>query len=200
MPELSLTADGAAPQSKVADKQQLNHLGLLLDRVRQQEDVALEQLYQATIGRVFGLSRRLLGNDADAEEIACDVYVYVWSHAKNYDSERGTVLAWLLTICRSRSLDLIRKRKRHEELDVPQLSDADVAESSELLVDMMEAGSQVKLALQALPMERRQALALAYLRGLSHKEISVVLSLPVGTVKSHVKRGLDAVARLVAKP
>ncbi len=199
MPELSLTIDGAMPQNKAADKQRTNQLVSLLNRVTDQEEAALEQLYQATIGRVFGLARRILNNDSDAEEIACDVYVYVWSNAKNFDPKRGTVLAWLSTICRSRSLDLIRKRRRHEELDVPQLSDVDVAESSELLIDMMEAGSQAQKALQELPMERRQVLALAYLRGLTHQEISVALELPVGTVKSHVKRGLDAVARLMVK-
>ncbi|MEM7282300.1 MAG: sigma-70 family RNA polymerase sigma factor [Pseudomonadota bacterium] len=194
MPELSLTI-----HSKGTDRVQgsrSNPLASLMIRIVDREDAALEQLYHGTIGRVFGLARSIVGNEADAEEVSCDVYVYAWDHAAKYDQSRGSVLAWLLTICRSRALDLLRKQKNHCDIDELQFEEA--TESADMLVDMMQSGSTVRNALLALPLDRRQVLALAYLKGLTHSEIATVLSMPVGTVKSHVKRGLETVARLVA--
>ncbi len=115
-----------------------------------------------------------------------------WEGASNYDSERATVLGWLLMICRSRALDLLRKRQVRTEgveaTDVEGL--AARADQPEDLLALMQRSSRVHAALASLPMDRRQLVSLAFLRDLSHQEIADVTGLPLGTVKSHLRRAL----------
>jgi RNA polymerase sigma factor (sigma-70 family) len=81
----------------------------LMQRIVEQEEQALTNLYDATIARVFALALRVAGNQADAEEVVCDVYGQVWDRAQTYNERRGSVMAWLMMMCRSRALDLLRR-------------------------------------------------------------------------------------------
>ncbi|MFK7888548.1 MAG: RNA polymerase sigma factor [Gammaproteobacteria bacterium] len=164
----------------------------LMHRVAEQDERALTDLYDATVARVFALALRVAGNQADAEEVVCDVYSQVWDRAMAYDDHRGSVMAWLMMMCRSRALDLLRRnasrnkahRRAAENAATQPLAHWDPVED-------VQANTRLYTALEALPTERRQVVGLAYFRGLSHEEISVATSIPLGTVKSHVRRGLN---------
>src|SRR5688572_5531745 len=87
----------------------------LMAAIVARSDAALAQMYDLTASKLYGLARAMLGNVADAEEVVCDVFVQVWQTAPSFDATRGSVLAWLMMICRSRALDVLRQRKSRRE-------------------------------------------------------------------------------------
>lgn len=192
--EGSLACDDTEPAgaSAAAREPAVDRLATLMLRVQRREAAALETLYDATCSRLFALARAILGSCEDAEEVVCDCYTQAWSDAGRYDATRATVLGWLTMLCRARALDRLRQR-RHQHLSVgldAAHSVADPGPSPEDLLALIEQGSRVRAALAALPSDRRELVALAFLRGLSHQQIAELKKLPLGTVKSHVRRSL----------
>jgi RNA polymerase sigma-70 factor (ECF subfamily) len=169
-------------------------LGGLVQRMRAADQRALAELYDLTIGRVYGLARVILRDAADAEEVACDTFAQAWTAAAGYDSSQASVIGWLLMICRSRALDRLRRRKaraggRHVELEAAG-EPADPDAGPEELLLAIERGTRLHEALDRLGPERRRLVGMAFLQGLSHQEIAQATGLPLGTVKSHVRRAL----------
>jgi RNA polymerase sigma factor (sigma-70 family) len=157
------------------------------------EQRALERFYRLTVSRVFGLALRIVRNRTSAEEVAEDVYVQIWRTAASYDAERGTPLGWALTICRSRALDALRRAdKAILDPDPTERLDA-VAQLVPGLQDLLQASQEhaaLHAALSRLQPIQRQYLGLAFFRGLTHAEIAATMQLPLGTIKSHIRRAL----------
>jgi RNA polymerase sigma factor (sigma-70 family) len=157
------------------------------------EQRALERFYRLTVSRVFGLALRIVRNRTSAEEVAEDVYVQIWRTAASYDAERGTPLGWALTICRSRALDALRRAdKAILDPDPTERLDA-VAQLVPGLQDLLQASQEhaaLHAALSRLQPMQRQYLGLAFFRGLTHAEIATTMQLPLGTIKSHIRRAL----------
>lgn len=180
-------------------------LAALLGRVATQDARALEALYDATAGRVHGLVLRIVQRRAWAEEAVEDTFWQVWRQAARFDPVRGRPLTWLLAIARSRAIDLLRReqRFRHESLDAEaddggehgrgrspdNLADADAAPPQDLL-DATRDGTRLHAALATLDARARQLLALAFFRGLTHDEIAAQEQMPLGSVKSVIRRAL----------
>lgn len=169
-------------------------LAELLAAVSRREETALGRLYDLTAGKLYGLACTILGNTADAEEVVSDVYVQAWQSAASFDPGRGSVLAWLLMICRSRALDLLRQRRSRASAQSAAINEMEEASEAgpEDLLSQIEEGTAVHRALAELTPLRRQLVALAFFRGLSHQEVAVAVRLPVGTVKSHLRRSLQS--------
>lgn len=166
-------------------------LTLLLAAIVGREDGALAELYDCTASRLYGLARAMLANSADAEEVVCDVYVQVWQTAGSFDSTRGSVLAWMMMICRSRALDLLRQRRTRAERSVEGMPEEEGADlGPEDMLSQFQEGTAVHRALAQLSPLRRQLVGLAFFKGLSHQEIAEAMRLPIGTVKSHLRRSL----------
>ena len=158
------------------------------------DEDALSALYEATLGRVYGVALRILNNEAVAEEIVTDVYYEAWQNAAKYDSTRGRPITWLLTICHSRSLDEYRRRLSEQRIkDAAATLDVhdDVAEPDYLL-EVVEQGHRLHGLISELSADQRQLLALSFFRGLTHRQISDYTSMPLGTVKSGIRRALTA--------
>ena len=170
----------------------LDEFGILMEGIRQGDESALETLYEATVGKLYALASAILRQTEDAEEAVCATYAQAWEGAAGYDRERASVLGWLLMICRSRSLDLLRKRlvrtEGVEATDVETLPGP--TDQPDDLLALMQRSSRVHAALASLPADRRQLVSLAFLRDLSHQEIADLTGLPLGTVKSHLRRAL----------
>ncbi|MFM9885443.1 MAG: RNA polymerase sigma factor [Burkholderiales bacterium] len=165
----------------------------LLARMEQGEEKALGELYDATIGRVYGFALRIISNPQAAEEIASDVYLQAWRDAGRYDGARAKVLTWLLMICRSRSLDWRRGRDLEVLHDSPETL-VEEPPSDAALPDLLEATethAALHAALQTFTPIQRQLVSLAFFRGMSHQEIADHAQLPLGTVKNHVRRALE---------
>jgi RNA polymerase sigma-70 factor, ECF subfamily len=172
-------------------------LVVLIERIARGHQSALTELYELTVAKLFGLARLILRNTADAEEVVCDTYAQIWESARRFEAGRGSVLGWMLTICRSRALDLLRQRRSRArttdgfEREAQSGDVADVA-APEVLLIALQQGSSVQRAMAALTPLRQRLVALAFLQGLSHQEIVEQTGLPLGTVKSHIRRALTA--------
>ena len=175
----------------------------LVAAVAKGEEEALGEFYDATVGRTYGIALRITRRTDEAEEVLCDVYLQVWRQAERFDAERGSVLAWLASIARSRALDRLRRRDPAELRGDPVEEwrpSQSVGDDPESLVAAVEEGTALHEALRGLSEAQQQLLGLAYFRGLSHSEIAAHTGLPLGTVKTHIRRGLKALARAMPDP
>lgn len=157
------------------------------------DEQALAQLYEATLSRVYGLALRITRNPQAAEEVSEDVYWQVWREAPRFDSQRGNVIAWLLTITRSRALDYLRKEDSALLCEEPELLLMNEPACDGNPQDLLSAAQKnliLNQALQQLEPIQRQLVAMAFFRGLTHEEITTFTGMALGTVKSHIRRAL----------
>ncbi|MBS0506631.1 MAG: sigma-70 family RNA polymerase sigma factor [Proteobacteria bacterium] len=168
-------------------------LALWMAAIAEHDERALTALYDATFTRVFGLVRRIVRNTATAEEVVEDAYFQVWRQALRFDPARGKALTWLLAVARSRAIDALRREARFEHVpldggNLPELaSEGPVVDE---LLDLAQHSSDLHRALMLLGAQPRQLVSLAFFRGLSHEEIAAHTRLPLGTVKSQIRRAL----------
>jgi RNA polymerase sigma factor (sigma-70 family) len=178
-----------------ADPQEEQRLAALVARMAGGDEKALSALYDATSSRIFSLARGITRNVQCAEEVTEDVYWQAWRQALRFDAARGNVMAWLLTLARSRALDHLRRAEPAQAHPEPETLIADtpatLANPAELL-SMAQAEQCLNKALSCLDAQPRQLIALAFYRGLTHEEIAAQTQLPLGTVKSHIRRALTA--------
>lgn len=167
----------------------------LIERICASDELALATLFDMFADRVFSIAVSMVHSNALAEEICSDVFMRVWMRADSFDPARGSAKAWIFTMARSRSLDCLRRESRHRH--EPVHPDGGVAaytghhaEETFNHAETATAASAVRNSLQALNSGQRQVIRLAFFKGLSHQEISDRLGLPLGTVKSHCRRGL----------
>ena len=165
----------------------------LIRKVSEGDQSALATLYDTTNRLVFGLILRIVNDWATAEEVSLDVYTQVWRKADTYDGKRGTPLAWLMTIARSRAIDRIRSGKKEQQSKEPLESVGEVTatgSSPEEDTAISERKRMVRSALGTLSPEQREVIELAYYSGLSHSEIAAHLGQPLGTVKTRTRLGM----------
>lgn len=164
-----------------------------IDAIVDQDERALAALYDATFTRTFGLVQRIVRNTALAEEVVEDTYFQVWRQAVRFDLARGQALTWVLSIARSRAIDTLRREARFshdsmdDDTDLPGASDA---RPHDELLDLARHRADLHQALTRLGAPSRQLVSLAFFRGLSHEEIAQQTQLPLGTVKSQIRRAL----------
>ncbi len=165
----------------------------LLGGITAGEQWALERFYRLTVSRVYSVALRLVRCRATAEEVTEDVYVQIWHSAATYDAKRGSPMAWAVTICRSRAIDTLRRADTAVvDADPTERLDA-ISEPRPGQQDLLQAAQDhaaLHAAVARLVPAQRQVLALAFFKGLTHLEISQAAALPLGTVKSHIRRGL----------
>lgn len=164
----------------------------LLREVAKGNQQAFNELYAKTSGQLFAVALKMLRNRESAEEALQEAYVSIWYKADFYKEGTGTVLTWLVSIVRYRALDMLRSKKvrKEEELSddvVGELKAADQTES--------QYSIEIEHCMNELELQQRQAIHLAYFNGLSHSEVKEHLSLPLGTIKSWIRRGLTSLQR-----
>ena len=178
---------------KTADTQaQDQQLMTLIQRATTGDQSAFATLYETTSKVVFGLVLRIVPERATAEEVLLDVYTQAWRQAGNYDSSRGSPLAWLMTIARSRAIDRLRSNRQDQHNEAIDDANGLVASSisPEEASVLSERQRLVRMALDSLVPEQREVLELAYYGGLSHTEIAEKTGHPLGTVKTRTRLGM----------
>lgn len=181
------------------------HLKLLRATAEGQQE-AFSELYQATASQLFAVSFKMLKHKELAEEAVQEAFVRIWHNASEYQTGKGTVLTWMISIVRYRVLDLIRYRKvRNEQcLEDQQQGTEEVSAqtaSSDPFTDMNNDAEPQKLdrCMDELDSEQKQALHFAYFNGLSHQEVSSSMDSPLGSVKSWIRRGLQSLQRCLVR-
>jgi RNA polymerase sigma-70 factor (ECF subfamily) len=156
---------------------------------------AFVRRYQA---RVVGLAMTVVGSRAVAEEVAQEAFVKAWRHASSYDVRRGRVTTWLLTITRNTAIDAVRYR-RETPMDPDILTSVLLGgDASPDTADRWTTTEEIRDALAALPPNQSRPVVLMTFYGLTASEIAERDGLPVGTVKTRVRRGLGALRERMA--
>jgi len=180
----------ATPSADLADALRLCALG---DRA------GLRTIYDAEGPRMVGVAVRIVRRQALAEEAVHDAFVQIWERAASFDPNRGHARSWLYAVVRHRALNILRGEARtelvddFEPLDVPSEDE----DAEHLVVRLSEAGA-LRRCLEGLEPSRRQAIVLAYVHGLSHGELAGRLGVPLGTVKSWIRRSLISLRECLA--
>jgi RNA polymerase sigma-70 factor (ECF subfamily) len=158
---------------------------------------ALGRLYDRYGATVYALARRIVSRLEDAEEVVQDVFAQVWRQAHQYRTERASVAGWIVMLARTRAIDRLRARRARPDEDrgieptaaVPVPATGPNPEESALSADDVK---RVREALSALPEQQRTLLELAYYSGLTHTEIAEKTGIPLGTVKTRIRSGMES--------
>jgi RNA polymerase sigma factor (sigma-70 family) len=165
----------------------------LLRQCAQGDRAALRAIYDAEAARMLGVALRLLRRRALAEEAVHDTFLQVWQKAASFDPKRGEAQTWLYAILRNRCLNILRGETRTDLVEdfEPMGLEAPDADPETLVVRLSETEA-LKRCLDRLEPNRRKAILLAYVHGLSHGELAGRLGVPLGTMKSWIRRSLLA--------
>jgi len=166
---------------------------MLIAAAAKEDRAAFARLYQASAGKLFSVCLSILGSRALAEEALQDAYVNVWRNAGSFDPAKGTAMTWLITVARYRALSLRRNSGREIPADI-EAKFADLSDPAPgPLAEAMRGSEAAALrnCLEELEGQPREAILLAYFRGLTHQELASHMSVPLGTVKSWIRRSLS---------
>jgi RNA polymerase sigma-70 factor (ECF subfamily) len=176
-------------QPTLENPDELRHL---LQQVSAGDRRAFLALYDRFASRVYGLALHMLRDQMAAEEVAQETFLKLWTRADTFRPEKGTFVAWLLTIARRTALDRIRLESRRPAIaePPPEIEDWSHLPHPNSTSDEARWGT-VRFALAQLPQEQQEVISLAFYYGLSQSQISEQLNIPLGTVKTRVRLGMD---------
>ncbi|MER3386383.1 sigma-70 family RNA polymerase sigma factor [Microcella pacifica] len=164
----------------------------LLQRAAQGDQRAFSELYDLITPRMLGLVRHVLKDHAQSEEVVQEVLLEIWQTAPRFDPNKGKAVTWMLTMAHRRAIDRVRSaqssRDRDTKIGIRDLGREydSVAENVEIRIEH----ERVEKALTKLTELQRQAVELAYYGGYTHSEVSTMLSVPIGTVKTRLRDGM----------
>jgi RNA polymerase sigma-70 factor (ECF subfamily) len=187
----------APARMDVSDNHSASTTPELLVQVAAGDAQAFSVLYDHTSSVLFTLAMRILNNREEASELLQDVYIEVWRKASSFDSQRGSPLAWMITLTRSRAIDRLRSAAVRGANVTDSIHDKPVDELPSYAPDPLEVRSlqefraRVVNAVMELPTAQQEAIELAYYEGLTHTEIAARLNQPVGTIKTRIKLGMN---------
>jgi RNA polymerase sigma-70 factor (ECF subfamily) len=170
----------------------------LLRAVAGGDEVALSALYDRYRLILFGLLLRILHSRAEAEDCLQEIFLQVWRQADSFDEARGRPFTWLVTLARSRAIDRLRSLSSRDRTARDAAREV-VEETSDAVTDAIrsEQSRVVRAALDALPVEQRRVLELAYYEGLTQSEIAERLNQPLGTIKTRTRSGMMKLKELL---
>ena len=194
------------PKTPLDPSQHATELAALLSRVAQRDRQAFRTLYERSSAHLFAVVLRIQRNRTLAEDVLQEVYVNIWRSAGSYEAHRAQAMTWLTSVARNRAIDSLRRRQTEPDTvssqtwhgeddadndDMLERLPSDEPGPDQLLARAAQARS-IQSCMGQLSTEQQQSLALAFYQGLSHAEVADHLSQPLGTVKSWLRRGLQA--------
>lgn len=182
-----------APDMKgLSEVAELDPLQDLLAATARGDRAAFKRAYQLSSPRLYPIALRLLARRDAADEVLQEAYVLIWRKAALYRPEKGRPMAWMATIVRNCAIDRLRSEAREprgtETWDEAAEAKADPLVSQMAVAEQVDPG--LRKCLEKLQENQRRAILLAYYHGLTHEELSAQMKVPLGTVKSWVRRGL----------
>ena len=171
----------------------------LMQGVQRQDPEALSQLYDRYHGILKALVLRVVHNEAEADDLLQEIFMEIWSQAKNFSAQRGKPLGWMVTLARRRAIDGLRKKQaytRAEERlqkETEQQPEAWIHNSTEEEILDGDRRVLIRRVIGMLPPPQQQAIELAFFRGMSQREIAANTNTPLGTVKTRLELGLKKI-------
>ncbi|MCP3722407.1 sigma-70 family RNA polymerase sigma factor [Paraburkholderia sp. CNPSo 3272] len=177
----------APPEPGARYRDELNHVLLAVARG---DRTSFATLYRQTSAKLFGICLKMLRDRGEAEEVLQDVYITVWQRAATFDPGLSSAITWLAAIARNRAIDRLR-RQRPEHLDeLAGEAIADEAPTPATLAERSQERQRLERCLQALPERHGEFVREAFYRGTTYVELATRLSVPLGTMKSWIRRSL----------
>lgn len=180
-------------------------LRTLLQDAARQDAAAFRQLYDATSAKLYGFALRILGRRELAEEALQEGYIAIWNSAASYQSHLAAPMTWMTTIVRNKAYDLLQRTGRDAGLDAEQF-DGKIAEAlrdpAATPIDTLSLSRDARAlayCMSVLEGMHRQVLGLAFFHDLSHSDVAQQMALPIGTVKTWIRRSLDKLKTCMAK-
>ncbi len=184
-----MTGNGTitARKSAVLDQEREARLAAALARCAGGDRAALQVIYNSEAPRMIGVARRILFRQDLAEEAVHDAFIRIWRGAAGFDPHRGSARGWLYAVVRNRALSIHRNEHRYD-------ASSESAEEidCEATLSRLPETSALRRCLEQIDRPRRDVVVLAYVHGMSHGELAGRLKVPLGTVKSWVRRSLFA--------
>jgi RNA polymerase sigma factor (sigma-70 family) len=169
-----------------------SQLAAALVRAAGGDRAALRQIYQDTSAKLFGVCLRILNDRSEAEDVLQEVYVTVWRKAATFDPGRASPITWMVAIARNRSIDRLRATAMSRRTDPIEAADA-VSDPAPAAIERLELAQQHKRltgCLEELEARHSAAIRAAFLDGATYEELAARMSVPLGTMKSWIRRGL----------
>lgn len=165
----------------------------LLRAMQGGDQAAVAALYDRHGGAAYGLAYRITNDATLAEDVVQEAYVSVWKQCGRFDPGRGQVRSWLLTIVHHKAVDSVRRRAGRPERALPEGAEEFIEASGrpEDLAEMVMDAEAVREAVRQVPDDQRKTIVMAYFEGLTHVEIAEKMQVPLGTVKSRLRIGLE---------
>lgn len=162
-----------------------------LTRIAAGDQRSLEAVYRGTSAKLFGICLRILRDKGEAEEVLQDVYISVWRKAASYDSSIASPITWLATIARNRAIDRLRSREAimHRRLETTKAG-SDAAHSTVVTDSVSDDSAQLAECLGLLDKPQANAIRAAFFEGLTYSDLAAQAQVPVGTMKSRIRRSL----------
>jgi RNA polymerase sigma-70 factor (ECF subfamily) len=175
----------------------MNVESTLLERIAAGDAAAVEGCLEKYRGLVWSIARRSAGNYADAEDAVQEIFVELWRHADRFDSAVAAESTFVATVARRRLIDRYRRRARQPDVTPLVAEPAASAGSESDRLETLEEAQRARALLEQLRPEQRQVLELSFDQGMSQQEIAESTRLPLGTVKTHSRRGLIRLRQLL---
>jgi RNA polymerase sigma-70 factor, ECF subfamily len=182
------TAPSAKDQPQITDS-------MLISRVRAGDEDALAALHDRYAQIVYSVALRVLGETTEAEDILQEIFLQLWRNPQTFDSNRGSLGAWLAVITRHRAIDHLRRRRPESDIE-----DVIVAVDTRLeqTTDRNMAIAKIRAVVDRLPAEQRKPLEMAFFEGLTHSEIASKTGEPLGTIKTRIRSALLTLRKALA--
>jgi RNA polymerase sigma-70 factor, ECF subfamily len=164
----------------------------IMKRVAAQDQQAFKLLYEEYGRAVYSLAYRILQNGKLAEEVTQDTFLKVWQQRTRWNPEKGKLKSWMLAIAHFTAIDCLRKEKRQPALHPDSVEDMD----EKIAASLWQEGSTLRLLVMQLPKEQASLIDLAFFQGMSHSDIANTTHIPLGTVKTRLRTGLQRLREL----
>jgi RNA polymerase sigma-70 factor (ECF subfamily) len=162
----------------------------ILQRIAEKDKTAAQECLNAYGGLIWSLARRMCPNINDAEDAVQEIFIDIWKNAERFDQTQASETTFVAMIARRRLIDRLRKSQRQPYVDSIEDMMVEPAKAQDKEMQTVVEAKQAAEAMNALRPEQRRVLQLSIYQGMSHQEIADAMGMPVGTVKSHARRGL----------
>jgi len=172
------------------EAQRRERLNRMLQSAATGDERAFAELYRATSARVFGVIVRMIQDRGEAEDILQEVYVTAWRRADSFDPARGSAVTWLLTVGRNRTIDRLRQHRDELFTEYDAAEVADEAPTPAVVAQSSEERRRLEDCLDLLEPQQKKAIREAFFTGATYNELAQRLAVPLGTMKSWIRRSL----------